>query len=214
MSTLPAFQPLASRFRGLYHRVARRLGVDASYVSRVARGERRSEQISAALHHEVQCLLGATNHHLSQLSEGRAQLRDLELQLIRNSGTLLKTQLQTAWLLLESAELSGRFRYLDKAIRDYQSICRLRKTLRLNNSDYREIEKNLRELGSVLRQLRRTFKHVPADFDRRPHRKEPLTPAKDHQSSTSVKIDAVLDFPSKLSREVEQSLEAFSHKGE
>jgi len=34
---------------GLYSRVARRLGVDRSYVSRVAKGERRSEEIEKAL---------------------------------------------------------------------------------------------------------------------------------------------------------------------
>ena len=34
---------------GLYSRVARRLGVDRSYVSRVARGERSSEQVEDAL---------------------------------------------------------------------------------------------------------------------------------------------------------------------
>lgn len=34
---------------GIYSRVARRLGVDRTYVSRVARGERRSPEIEAAL---------------------------------------------------------------------------------------------------------------------------------------------------------------------
>ena len=34
---------------GLYSRIARRLGVDRSYVSRVAKGERRSEEIEKAL---------------------------------------------------------------------------------------------------------------------------------------------------------------------
>ncbi len=34
---------------GLYSRVARRFNVDRSYVSRVARGERRSENIERAL---------------------------------------------------------------------------------------------------------------------------------------------------------------------
>jgi transcriptional regulator with XRE-family HTH domain len=34
---------------GIYSRVARRLGVDRTYVSRVARGERRSNEIEAAL---------------------------------------------------------------------------------------------------------------------------------------------------------------------
>jgi len=40
-------------YRGLYARVARQLGVDRSYVSRVARGERRSQRIEAALNSEL-----------------------------------------------------------------------------------------------------------------------------------------------------------------
>jgi hypothetical protein len=34
---------------GLYSRIARQLQVDRSYVSRVARGERRSEEVERAL---------------------------------------------------------------------------------------------------------------------------------------------------------------------
>ena len=44
---------LASLIRGLYGRVAARLNVDPSYVSRVARGERQSEAIEAALEREM-----------------------------------------------------------------------------------------------------------------------------------------------------------------
>src|SRR5271169_5844058 len=40
---------LASLVRGLYRRVARKLHVDASYVSRVARGERQSGMIEGTL---------------------------------------------------------------------------------------------------------------------------------------------------------------------
>jgi hypothetical protein len=40
--------------RGLFSRVARKLGIDPSYVSRVASGERRSEQISQALNAEFE----------------------------------------------------------------------------------------------------------------------------------------------------------------
>ncbi len=43
-------------YRGLYSRVARNLGVDPSYVSRVARGERRSKSIESALSAEVRRL--------------------------------------------------------------------------------------------------------------------------------------------------------------
>ena len=39
-------------YHGLYSRVARKLGVDRSYVSRVARGERRSDEIEQALSSE------------------------------------------------------------------------------------------------------------------------------------------------------------------
>ena len=38
---------------GVYARVARRLGVDPSFVSRVAKGERRSEKIQEALVSEL-----------------------------------------------------------------------------------------------------------------------------------------------------------------
>jgi transcriptional regulator with XRE-family HTH domain len=40
-------------YRGLYMRIARKLGVDPSYVSRVARGQRRSAIIGKALRHEL-----------------------------------------------------------------------------------------------------------------------------------------------------------------
>lgn len=42
-----------ARYRGLYARVARQLGVDRSYVSRVARGERRSKRVEEALRAEL-----------------------------------------------------------------------------------------------------------------------------------------------------------------
>jgi transcriptional regulator with XRE-family HTH domain len=47
----------ASEMRGLYKRVADKLGVDPSYVSRVSRGERRSPKIEVLLKHEVSKLL-------------------------------------------------------------------------------------------------------------------------------------------------------------
>ena len=49
---------LASLIRGLYGRVARQLKVDPSYVSRVARGERQSDQIEASLEKELRRIMG------------------------------------------------------------------------------------------------------------------------------------------------------------
>jgi len=40
-------------FRGIYRRVAKRLDVDPSYVSRVARGERRAAFVTEALEKEI-----------------------------------------------------------------------------------------------------------------------------------------------------------------
>ena len=45
---------LPSLCRGIYNRVAQKVGCDPSYVSRVARGERTSETVSEALRAEIQ----------------------------------------------------------------------------------------------------------------------------------------------------------------
>ena len=54
-STVP--YNLASLIRGLYGRVARQLKVDPSYVSRVARGERQSDDIEASLERELKRIM-------------------------------------------------------------------------------------------------------------------------------------------------------------
>ena len=42
-----------SLYRGIYSRVARGLGIDRSYVSRVANGQRRSARVEKALLKEI-----------------------------------------------------------------------------------------------------------------------------------------------------------------
>jgi transcriptional regulator with XRE-family HTH domain len=42
-----------SLYRGIYSRVAQQLGVDRSYVSRVANGQRRSAKVEKALLKEI-----------------------------------------------------------------------------------------------------------------------------------------------------------------
>jgi hypothetical protein len=46
---LNKLQHYVQSLRGIYSRIARRLRVDRTYVSRVAKGERRSPEIEAAL---------------------------------------------------------------------------------------------------------------------------------------------------------------------
>jgi hypothetical protein len=55
--------PSVSLFRGVYNRVAKRLGVDPSYVSRVARGERKSASVEQALAEEVRAIRDHLNNH-------------------------------------------------------------------------------------------------------------------------------------------------------
>ena len=50
-------------FRGFYARVARDLGVDASYVSRIARGKRESIVVEKALHSECEKILRLINNN-------------------------------------------------------------------------------------------------------------------------------------------------------
>src|SRR6266700_3012161 len=45
---------LPSLYRGMYNRIAVKIGCDPSYVSRVARGERRSDAVAKALQVEIQ----------------------------------------------------------------------------------------------------------------------------------------------------------------
>src|SRR5271168_273480 len=67
--------PVLSIFRGLYQRVAAKLGVDPSYVSRVARGERQSAAVVAALQEEMEVIREHLNH---PLRDGNAQDGDLQ----------------------------------------------------------------------------------------------------------------------------------------
>lgn len=65
----PDLRCLPSLCRGIYNRVAQKLGCDPSYVSRVARGERKSEAISEALRAEIQLTW-------AKVSEGNAESTD------------------------------------------------------------------------------------------------------------------------------------------
>ena len=65
--------PALSIFRGLYQRVAGKLGVDPSYVSRVARGERRSAAVVAALQEEMDVIRQHLDRQDGQFSNGQTQ---------------------------------------------------------------------------------------------------------------------------------------------
>ena len=57
---------LPSLYRGMYNRIAAKIGCDPSYVSRVARGERRSNEIAKLLQVEIQKTWALANANLSR----------------------------------------------------------------------------------------------------------------------------------------------------
>jgi transcriptional regulator with XRE-family HTH domain len=57
---------LPSLSRGMYKRVAEKVGCDPSYVSRVARGERESQLVSDALMAEIQRTWAVVNNAASR----------------------------------------------------------------------------------------------------------------------------------------------------
>jgi hypothetical protein len=55
---------LPTLYRGIYNRVAEKIGCDPSYVSRVARGERTSDAVARALEAEIRHTVALTSRHL------------------------------------------------------------------------------------------------------------------------------------------------------
>jgi hypothetical protein len=90
-------------YRGLYVRIARKLGVDPSYVSRVARGDRRSSQIESALRDA----LGEINQQLglssfageSRISHPASSVKRLKILLKQN-----RSRLRKQWLAHSQAD--------------------------------------------------------------------------------------------------------------
>src|SRR5207253_7807769 len=61
---------LPSLYRGMYNRIAVKIGCDASYVSRVARDERRSDAVAKAVQVEIQKTWALANEN-SRLQDAR-----------------------------------------------------------------------------------------------------------------------------------------------
>lgn len=69
-----------SVFRGLYARVARDLGVDASYISRIARGERKSEVAEKAISREFNKVLAIMRNGSIRSGKNRSRRRGTKRQ--------------------------------------------------------------------------------------------------------------------------------------
>ena len=64
----------ASLIKGMYSRVARKINLDPSYVSRVARGERQSDRVEASLERELRKIMTLANSNHNGV--GRKRMRN------------------------------------------------------------------------------------------------------------------------------------------
>lgn len=90
-------------YRGLYVRIARKLGVDASYVSRVARGDRRSPEVESALHQalaEIDQQLGRSSSAIEKNTERKASSARRLKELVKQNRSLIQKQ----WLTHSQAD--------------------------------------------------------------------------------------------------------------
>lgn len=90
-------------YRGLYVRIARKLRVDPSYVSRVARGDRHSKQIENALRQELE----AINRRLARSSSNAASSSSREARSVKGLGTLVgqnRNRIRREWLQHSQAD--------------------------------------------------------------------------------------------------------------
>lgn len=72
---VPDLRCLPSLCRGIYNRVAQKVGCDPSYVSRVARGERNSEAVSEALRAEIQLTWAKASEGIAEGAAARNKAR-------------------------------------------------------------------------------------------------------------------------------------------
>jgi hypothetical protein len=89
-------------YRGLYVRIARKLGVDASYVSRVARGDRRSPEVESALRQalaEIDQQLGRSSS-AEKSAEHKASSAKRLKELVKQHRSLIQKQ----WLTHSQAD--------------------------------------------------------------------------------------------------------------
>jgi hypothetical protein len=72
---VPDLRCFPSLCRGIYNRVAQKLGCDPSYVSRVARGQRKSDAISEALRAEIQLTWAMVSERTAESTDEASERR-------------------------------------------------------------------------------------------------------------------------------------------
>ena len=90
-------------YRGLYVRIARKLGVDASYVSRVARGDRRSSEVESALRQalaEIDQQLGRNTFTAESGAERKPSSAKRLKELVKQNGSRIRKE----WLTHSQAD--------------------------------------------------------------------------------------------------------------
>src|SRR5712692_4585013 len=96
---VPRIPPPQTLYRGLYVRVAKRLGVDPSYVSRVARGERYSRHIESALRQEIEEIGTRLRGRRPVLAHDGSALRRNKAKRLRFFVKRNRSRIRQDWLL-------------------------------------------------------------------------------------------------------------------
>lgn len=149
---------LPSQLRGVYHRVAQRLRVDPSYVSRVANGQRRSKHISKALQREIQRSLRELFALERSPSLSAAVLRSCWQKQQRVTATqLINNILDTILVFAHSASIAApdsdaKHRCLMSAYNSHNDVRSLLGHVTVSKSDARKIQRKLDLAEAALHQ--------------------------------------------------------------
>jgi hypothetical protein len=126
-------------YRGLYGRVARKLGVDPSYVSRVARGERQSPEVQTALGQEIEQItkrLGSAQIGPAQTGSPRKENRNNRLRFLVARG---RNSLRRQWLQYTQADPDIRRIKLSSRVRTAPVMPVVEEALKSLNSNLKEV---------------------------------------------------------------------------
>jgi hypothetical protein len=100
---IPKIQSPQNLYRGLYVRIARKLNVDPSYVSRVARGDRRSSEIEKALSQALEEITQRLTHGSSAI-EGRIASSAGKDKQLKSLLTENRSRIRKEWLAHSQAD--------------------------------------------------------------------------------------------------------------
>ncbi len=147
-------------YRGLYMRIAKNLGVDPSYVSRVARGERRSSQVENALRQEVREIsrkLGRAGDASATIGDHRPSGNKRLKSFVKKNRTWFRQE----WLRQSQSHPHFRHIRLSPRKRAFPVVPLVDEALKMMKLSLREIPTTPMKTAEQHGRVRRTQKYTP-----------------------------------------------------